>query len=67
MHLIIYAPTPVKPSDQSLFYPNNRWIIAQIVLSKADLETEVGLIIVLRQHTVHELRSAPRKLPNSVK
>jgi len=22
MHLIIYAPTPVKPSYQSLFWPN---------------------------------------------
>jgi len=32
MHLIIYAPTPVKPSYHSLFCPNNRCIIAQMVL-----------------------------------
>jgi len=30
--LIIYAPTPVKPSYLSLFCPNNCWIISQIVL-----------------------------------
>ena len=36
--------------------PNNCWIIAQIVLiSKVDFETEVGLIIVLQWHIVHEL------------
>jgi len=29
---IIYAPTPIKPSYQSLFCPGNRWTIAQIVL-----------------------------------
>jgi len=32
MHPIIYAPTPITPSYQSLFCLNNRWIIAQIVL-----------------------------------
>jgi len=32
MHLIIYAPTPIKPNYQSLFCPSNHWIIAQIVL-----------------------------------
>jgi len=32
LHVIIYTRMPVKPSYQSLFCPNNRWIIAQIVL-----------------------------------
>jgi len=31
MHLIIYAPTPIEPSDQSLFC-SKRSIIAQVVL-----------------------------------
>jgi len=25
MRLIIYVPTPVKPNNQILFCPNNRW------------------------------------------
>jgi len=53
MHLIIYARTPVKPSYQSLFCPNNRWIIGYR-LSKVDFETEAGVIIVLQRHIVHE-------------
>jgi len=32
MHVIIYATTPIKPSYQSLFCQNSRWIFAQIVL-----------------------------------
>jgi len=56
---IIYAHNQssmqLRPSNRviSLFCPNNRWIIAQIVLvwsDEVDFETEVGLIIVLRQH-----------------
>jgi len=32
VHPIIYSPAPIKPSYQTLFYLNNRWIIAQMVL-----------------------------------
>jgi len=32
LQLIIDTPTPIKPNYQNLFCPNNRRIIAQIVL-----------------------------------